>query len=69
MRPQTRSRIYREGRTSRRRTYTCRRKGCGRKFQVDTLKPIPERERICGHCHQEELWGKDHPINTLRGEP
>lgn len=46
--PTTRCREYREGRISRRRTYRCRQ--CPNKFQVDTLKPLPEYDRICPEC-------------------
>lgn len=44
----TRSREYREGKISRRRTYRCRK--CGEKFQEDRLSPLPENERICPDC-------------------
>ncbi len=32
----------------RRRNYICR--DCGVKFQVDTLNPLPEAERVCRPC-------------------
>ncbi len=40
-----------EGRKSRRRTYRCRQ--CHLKFQVDTLRPLPERDRVCRICKPE----------------
>lgn len=46
--PTTRSREYREAWKGRRRTYGCR--GCGEKFQVDTLDPVPEKARYCSEC-------------------
>ena len=52
MRTQTRTREYREGWRGRRRTYICR--SCGEKFQVDTLTPLPEKQRICGNCKEGE---------------
>jgi len=41
--------IRREAATSRRRTYKCR--GCGRKFQVDTLDPLPDYLKYCPICY------------------
>ena len=49
--PTTRSREYRDGWLGRRRSYKCR--ACGAKFQVDTLRPLPENERICLICKTE----------------
>ena len=46
-----------EGRLSRRRTYTCRR--CHVKFQVDTVRPLPEKEMRCPACQQEGIV--EHP--------
>lgn len=46
--PTTRSREYREGWKGRKRIYRCR--SCGSKFQVDTLKPLPIKDRICEQC-------------------
>ena len=46
--PQTRSREYREGCIWRRRTYRCTE--CNRKFQVDTLNPLPKHDRACPDC-------------------
>lgn len=40
-----------EGRLGRRRTYKCR--SCGQKFQVDTIGPLPEKERLCLICKVE----------------
>jgi len=52
LRPETRSRAYREGWIGRRRTYKCR--GCGVKVQVDTLGPMPEKERFCQICNARD---------------
>ncbi len=43
-----RSRQCKEGWLGRRRTYICHH--CGRKFQVDTLEPLPKDRRVCGAC-------------------
>lgn len=40
-----------EGWVGRRRTYKCR--DCGHKFQVDTLNPLPLKDRICPQCRGE----------------
>lgn len=37
-----------EGWKGRRRTYKCRE--CGNKFQVDTLNPLPEKDKLCPTC-------------------
>ncbi|KKL88098.1 hypothetical protein LCGC14_1928140 [marine sediment metagenome] len=52
LRPETCSREYREGKVSRRRSYKCR--GCGVKFQVDTLKAVPVSKRICQICNARD---------------
>ena len=46
--PTTRTREYREGKISRRRTYKCLE--CKRKFQVDTLNPLPDIDKYCHDC-------------------
>lgn len=46
--PTTKSRQYTEGWQGRRRTYQCRE--CLDKFQVDTLKPLAEVNRVCPSC-------------------
>jgi len=51
--PTTKSRAYREGWQGRRRTYRCRE--CGVKYQVDTLNPIPTKERICPFCQENTI--------------
>ena len=38
------------GELGRRRTYRCRQ--CGKKFKVETLEPLPARERICSFCRK-----------------
>ena len=48
----SRSRQAREGGwLGRRRNYRCRR--CGNKFQVDTIRPLAEEDRICHICKVE----------------
>lgn len=44
----SRSRQKMEGWIGRRRTYRCRQ--CNLKFQVDTLNPLPIKDRICPEC-------------------
>lgn len=53
----SRCRAVREGKISRRRTYMCRK--CGEGFRVDTMAPVPVKERICPTC---EL----HPVEWCR---
>jgi len=48
MRATTRCREYREGWLGRKRNYICRQ--CGVKFQVDTLGPLKEEQRVCPDC-------------------
>jgi len=48
----TRCRQYRQGCVGCRRTYKCR--GCGEKFQVDRLTPLPRQERLCPLCRDGE---------------
>ena len=48
--PATRCREYVEGWLGRKRTYRCRTKGCGNKFQVDTRDPLPIKDRVCPEC-------------------
>lgn len=48
MNPATRTREYKEGWLGRRRTYHCTE--CNDKFQVDTLNPLPNIERVCPAC-------------------
>lgn len=55
MRSNCRSREYREGWIGRRRNYRCRR--CGKKYQVDTRDPVPEKLRICPVCQQDQPPG------------
>ena len=44
----SRCRETKDGWRGRRRTYICR--ICGQKLQVDTLNPLPEKERTCHLC-------------------
>lgn len=48
--PTTRSREFREGWRGRRRNYKCRE--CSATFQVDTLNPLPEIDRVCPACRE-----------------
>ena len=48
MKTETRSRAVKEGWQGRRRTYKCRE--CDNKFQVDTLSPLPIKDRFCPSC-------------------
>ncbi len=48
MMPTTRSRAYREGKASRRRTIRCR--NCNKKVQFDTVRPVQEDEKYCPTC-------------------
>ncbi len=50
----SRSRQCREGWLGRRRTYKCRQ--CGAKIHVDTLHPLPVKERICNSCKYEHPY-------------
>ncbi len=50
----SRSRCAREGGwLGRKRIYRCRK--CDSRFQVDTLNPLPEEDRICPSCKSEAL--------------
>ena len=56
MRTQTTGcREYREGWIGRRRMYKCRL--CGYKFQVDTLRSLPQEERIRSVCKEKGVKG------------
>lgn len=46
----TRSRECKEGWGGRRRNYICIE--CHTKFQVDTLSPLPQIERVCPNCRE-----------------
>ena len=60
MRTTTRTREYREGRISRRRTYKCRE--CQVKFHVDTRDPLPEDQRVCPFCKVEDRKGEKNNV-------
>ena len=71
---QSRCREKIEGKISRRRTYTCRE--CDNKFQVDTLAPLPEKERLCPYCRDRtylfpfinKLTGKEIEVRASSAE-
>ena len=70
---QTRSRESREGWLGRRRTYQCR--VCNNKYKVDTLNPLPEKERICPYCNAtfpytftDKYTGQDIEIRAYSAE-
>lgn len=50
MQNQSRCREKVEGWTGRRRSYTCRE--CNISFQIDTLKSLPEIDRVCPDCRE-----------------
>lgn len=53
--PQSRSRECREGWLGRRRNYKCR--ICHQPFQLDLLRPLPVKERICRQCSERKTNG------------
>lgn len=72
--PTTRSRQHREGWLGRKKNYICRE--CHQPFQVDTLNPLPEIDRVCPDCRQRTYVytftnpkdGKDVPIRASNVE-
>ena len=72
--PETKCREYREGWVGRRRKYICRE--CHTKFQADTLKPLPEIDRVCFYCRirtsvytfVDKVTGKETQIRASHGE-
>ena len=51
MKPTTKCREYKEGRTGRRRTYKCRQ--CPSKFSLFLLSPLPASARYCQVCQNK----------------